>query len=115
MKKSIQAQAPMGAKKVTLIIFSLMVIFFLSGSYSLLLVNSSPVATPAIVSTPEIVTQAEKEKISTWISANKLNQYGDPTDTVYSGGTPLYDSSTGVVTDLYEYMVTKHPDRPWNK
>ena len=57
----------------------------------------------------------EKEKIDAWIKANNLNEYGDPIDTAYAGGTPLFDEATGKSIDKYEYIINKHPDRPWNK
>lgn len=48
-----------------------------------------------------------------WIKKNHLNQYGDSSDTYYTGGTPLFDESTGTSRDLYDYILSKHPDRPW--
>lgn len=43
-----------------------------------------------------------------------MNKYGDPADTVYAGGNPLFDIKTGQLKDLYEYILSKHADRPWN-
>ena len=57
----------------------------------------------------------EKELIETWIKENDLNQYGDPKDTVYTGGTPLFNEITGGTKDRYQYIIENHPDRPWNK
>jgi hypothetical protein len=48
-----------------------------------------------------------------WIDRNDLNRYGDPRDTYYTGGTPLYDEATGETLKLYEYLLQNHPDRPW--
>ena len=39
-----------------------------------------------------------------------LNQYGDPPDTMYPGGTPLFDERTGKRTDREAYVFAKHPD-----
>lgn len=61
------------------------------------------------------LTEAEKKRIDLWIKKEGLNQYGDPKDTVYSGGTPLFDEKTGEKIDRYEYILRRHPDRPWNK
>ena len=58
---------------------------------------------------------AEKQQIEAWIKENNLNQYGDPQDTVYMGGTPLFNEKTGESLDRYEYILRKHPDRPWLK
>jgi len=59
-------------------------------------------------------TLDEKTLIDDWISANNLNEYGDPKDTVYTGGTPLFDELTGVSIDRYEYIKRNHPNRPWS-
>ena len=55
----------------------------------------------------------EKALIDDWITANNLNQFGDPQDTVYIGGTPLFDEQTGQTLDRYEYILRKYPNRPW--
>ena len=57
----------------------------------------------------------EKQLIEAWIIENDLNRYGDIKDTVYAGGTPLFDERTGQSTDKYEYILQGHSDRPWNK
>ena len=61
------------------------------------------------------VTSAEKKEIDAWILENNLNQYGDPEDTVYPGGTPLFNEMTGENISKYEYIIKNHPDRPWDK
>lgn len=57
----------------------------------------------------------EKQLIETWIVENDLNQYGDVKDTVYMGGTPLFDEKTGESIDKYEYILRNYSDRPWRK
>lgn len=61
------------------------------------------------------LSENEKNKIEAWITENQLNIYGDPKDTGYAGGTPLFDESTGETKDRFKYILEKHPDRPWNK
>lgn len=61
------------------------------------------------------LSPAEKIKIDTWITKNNLNQFGDPKDTVYTGGTPLFNEATSQTIDKYQYILSKHLDRPWNK
>jgi hypothetical protein len=56
------------------------------------------------------LTAEDKAKIDGWILGKGLNEYGDPKDTVYAGGTPLFDERTGLKIDKYEYILTKHPD-----
>jgi hypothetical protein len=60
-------------------------------------------------------SEAEKSRIEVWIQAEGLNSYGDPADTLYAGGTPLFDETTGQYIDRYDYILGNHPDRPWNE
>jgi hypothetical protein len=51
-----------------------------------------------------------KRRIDRWIREKNLNTYGDPKDTVYAGGTPLFNEATGQSTDRYEYILKRHPE-----
>jgi hypothetical protein len=51
-----------------------------------------------------------KQRIDRWIKDNNRNQYGDPKDTMYAGGTPLFSEMTGASKDRYEYILEKHPE-----
>jgi hypothetical protein len=44
------------------------------------------------------------------LSARGLNQYGDPPDTMYPGGTPLFEEKSGKRTDRAEYVFSRHAD-----
>ena len=55
----------------------------------------------------------EKAQIEAWLEKNDYNQYGDKTDTVYVGGTPLFDESKGTYIKLYDYLLKKYPTKPW--
>ncbi len=63
------------------------------------------------------IPPAEQARIDAWLTrhSDSLNQYGDPKDMVYTGGTPLFNEATGQSISKYEYIVNKHPDRPWNR
>jgi len=61
------------------------------------------------------ISVEEKQLIEAWILENNLNQYGDPKDTVYIGGTPLFNEMTGESIDRYEYILRNHPDKPWRR
>jgi len=61
------------------------------------------------------LSKSEKLEIDTWIAENGLNKYGDPLGTVYTGGTPLFNESTGQKISRYDYILMRHPDRPWRK
>jgi len=58
---------------------------------------------------------SEKARIEKWIVDNRLNEYGDMADTLYAGGTPLFDESTGKIMDRYDYILKEHQDKPWEK
>ena len=61
------------------------------------------------------ISLQEKQLIEAWIIENDLNQYGDIKDTVYMGGTPLFNETTSQSIDRYEYILQRHSDRPWKK
>lgn len=56
------------------------------------------------------VRDADKKRIDDWIKKNGLNPYGDPPDTVYAGGNPLFDERRPGLKDRYEYILEKHPE-----
>jgi len=68
-----------------------------------------------IIAAGDLISSEESRKIESWIIKNGLNQYGDTVGTVYAGGTPLIDEKTGKTLDRLDYILTKHPDRPWNR
>ena len=51
-----------------------------------------------------------RQRIEDWIARNNLNDYGDPKDTMYTGGTPLFDEATGIMKDRFEYILERHPE-----
>jgi hypothetical protein len=44
------------------------------------------------------------------LKAKGLNPFGDPPDTFYAGGTPLFDEKTGRSVPREQYVMAKHPD-----
>ncbi len=60
--------------------------------------------------TADNLTQELKEKIDQWLKDNSLNRYGDAMDTMYTGGTPLFNEATGESLDRFDYILDKHPD-----
>ncbi len=77
----------------------------------------TPTPTPQYQTMPNTtsLSQIEKDQIDAWIDENNLNEYGDPIDTNYAGGTPLFDETTGETLDRYDYIISQHPDSPWIK
>ena len=56
------------------------------------------------------VDDETKKRIEKWIKEKGLNPFGDSKDTVYAGGTPLFDEATGETKDRYEYILKRNPD-----
>ena len=56
------------------------------------------------------VDDQTKQRVDRWIKENNKNSFGDNKDTVYMGGTPLFDERTGKTKDRYEYVLEKHPE-----
>jgi hypothetical protein len=57
--------------------------------------------------------ESERSQIEAWLEKNGYNQYGDKPDTIYMGGTPLFDESKGTYIKLYDYLLKKYPTKPW--
>lgn len=55
------------------------------------------------------LSDEQKKAIDEWLARNKLNQYGDAPDAVYSGGTPLFSEQTGQTIDRFEHLFKKFP------
>ncbi len=56
------------------------------------------------------------ERIERWIKATGRNEFGDPPDTVYAGGNPLFDMRTGETRDRHDYILERHPEvREWEE
>ncbi len=56
------------------------------------------------------ISDAQKKRIDEWIRRSGRNQYGDPTETVYPGGNPLFSERSGALRDRYEYILSRHPE-----
>ena len=56
------------------------------------------------------LTKQEQEKIDEWLEQNNLNRYGDAVNTMYSGGTPLFNEKTGESINRYDYILKKYPN-----
>jgi hypothetical protein len=63
------------------------------------------------------IPRQEKCQIDAWLrdyqAKGWVNQFGDPQNTMYAGGNPLFDYATGRSRNLYRYIVEQHPDAPW--
>jgi hypothetical protein len=44
-----------------------------------------------------------------WLAEQKLDAYGSPLGTVYAGGTPAFDETSGTARSRWDYLVEKYP------
>ncbi len=56
------------------------------------------------------LTDEAKTSIDNWLAENSLNKYGDTKDSMYIGGTPLFDEATGEARDRFEYILENNPE-----
>jgi len=49
-----------------------------------------------------------------WLESRGLNNVGDPIDTMYAGGTPLFNEGTGEMTDRETFLRGRFPEETWN-
>jgi hypothetical protein len=56
------------------------------------------------------ISEELKKKIDHWIKESGRNHYGDPHETFYPGGNPLFDERTSQLKDRYEYILSRHPE-----
>ncbi len=56
------------------------------------------------------LTDNQKGAIDAWLDQNDLNQFGDPLDTLYTGGSPLFNEVTGESVDRFKYLYEKFPN-----
>lgn len=54
--------------------------------------------------------EALKRFIDRWLEERGLNPYGDPKDTFYAGGSPLFDERTGKRKDRYQHVLERYPE-----
>jgi len=52
----------------------------------------------------------QKKYLDDMIKQKGLNEFGDPKDTMYAGGTPLFDEKTGRSVPREQYVFSRHPD-----
>lgn len=65
---------------------------------------------PAPPVPPPGATAATQSCLDAELARRGLNEYGDPPGTMYAGGTPLFDESTGKRTDREAYVFAQHPE-----
>ena len=83
--------------------------------------STTPAASPSAPSPPASpeardaagaasASRAQEEAcLDRWLAERKLDRYGSPAGTMYTGGTPLFDEVTGRSVDRLEYVYGKRP------
>lgn len=74
--------------------------------------NAGEIGRSAIPGDPRTrAAQASEEAcVDRWLADRGLDRYGSPPGTMYTGGSPLFDESTGVTMCRLEYVYARHPD-----
>jgi len=67
-------------------------------------------STTTLAALAKELTAEEKERIEKWLVGQGLNRYGDAVKTLYAGGNPLFDESTGETKERFEYILFNHPE-----
>jgi hypothetical protein len=57
-----------------------------------------------------VSAEAAESCLDRQLRAKGLNPFGDPPDTVYAGGTPLFNEKTGESVPREQYVFSRHPD-----
>ena len=70
--------------------------------------TATPTANPSVdrYEPPEGSLDPMKE-VDEWLVSQDLNWYGDVMDTMYPGGSPLFNEETGERMDRYQYLLDK--------
>eukprot|EP00558_Chaetoceros_sp_UNC1202_P010045 CAMPEP_0197241808 /NCGR_PEP_ID=MMETSP1429-20130617/7747_1 /TAXON_ID=49237 /ORGANISM="Chaetoceros sp., Strain UNC1202" /LENGTH=64 /DNA_ID=CAMNT_0042701707 /DNA_START=167 /DNA_END=361 /DNA_ORIENTATION=+ len=53
-------------------------------------------------------------KVDKWLEEQGLNEYGDSQETMYMGGSPLFNEMTGESMERIDYILDKFPNKPWD-
>ena len=53
--------------------------------------------------------QSEEACVDAWLAEHHLDRYGNPPDTVYLGGTPLFNERTGENIRRLDYVYDRQP------
>ena len=60
---------------------------------------------------PEKPAAASRDAcVDAWLRERGLNEFGDSKDTMYAGGTPLFDEATGTRRERIPFLLGKHPE-----
>jgi hypothetical protein len=52
----------------------------------------------------------EEACVDRWLTARRLDRYGNPEGTMYAGGTPLFNEATGERIDRLAFVYQRQPE-----
>ena len=52
----------------------------------------------------------QTECVERWLKGHNLDDYGNPTGTMYAGGTPTFDETTGRSVDRWTLVAKNRPE-----
>jgi hypothetical protein len=90
--------------------FELKDFYDLAGKDSPLFVDVPFLSTTTLTDMAKDLTGEQKERVEEWLKEQNFNRYGDPDGTMYTGGTPLFDETSGESMERFEYLLLKHPE-----
>jgi hypothetical protein len=67
--------------------------------------SPGPTASPALRVTPQ-----QTECVERWLKGHGLDAYGNPQGTMYAGGTPTFDETTGRSVDRWTLVMKNRPE-----
>jgi hypothetical protein len=73
--------------------------------------DRAPAATSDAGSSRDAAPSALTEEacLDAWLAARDLDPYGSPVGTVYAGGDPLFDETSGRAMPRIDYVYSRHP------
>lgn len=54
--------------------------------------------------------ETEDSCVDGWLTAHHLDSFGNPPNTEYTGGSPLFDEVTGEHIDRFPYLYKRFPE-----
>jgi len=78
--------------------------------------DSTPAARPTASATPAPAAQAIRVNaeqaacVEKWLAGHGLDDYGNPKDTMYAGGSPTFDEKTGKTVDRWVLVAKNRPE-----
>ena len=67
--------------------------------------SPGPAAAPALR-----ITAQQTECVEKWLKGHGLDAYGNPQGTMYAGGTPTFDETTGKSVDRWTLVMKNRPE-----